>query len=278
VPSGSVRGDQDDARESLSVGTSRRSILKKAAVGAGVVWVAPIVLSSTPAFAVGSTCGTVRTFSWPNNPPGGDGSSANFSNWNAGASNGGANAVSITGSFVGGGGISRYDTSVNTIGGTATNFQISKDNAAVNATAVLTLVFSTAVLGLDFTLLDVDKSTTSNSHYSDEVTVTALTSGNTPVFPTTTQLGVPAGGGGAATPLDVTGTYPTFRGIGSANDATTNSNVRLIFPTTNGAGVKTLTITYKSAQAYVCSGADCVANPTNPSTTQWAAISAIKWC
>jgi hypothetical protein len=250
-------------------------MLKKAAVGAGVVWAAPMVLSSTPAFAAGSTCATPRTFAWPNNPPGGDGSSNNFNNWNAGGSGGGA---TISGSFVGGGGISRYDTSVNTIGGTGTNFQITKDNAALNATAVLTLVFSAPVLRLDFTLLDVDKSTTNGSHYSDEVTVNAVTAANAAVLPTTVELGVPAGGGtAAAAPLDVTGTYPTFRGTASAGDTTTASNVRLVFPAT-GAGIKTLTITYRSTQAYVCATRDCITGATNPSTLQWIALSTMKWC
>ena len=253
----------------------RRRFLQAGLAGAavGAAWTAPSILTLDTAGAVGSACGAPQSFDWGQpgftNMPG---TTNNQTGWNAGSSTGG---VGISVSFTNGAGTTgttAREPNIQEIGDATNNFQIQKDGAAHNTSVTLTIEFSVVVFGLDFTLLDIDRDSTSGSHYWDRMTVNAQRANNTAVNPTNTYLGVPVGGTVAASPLRVTGTYPTFDGLTSAGDATTNSNVRLVYPNTVGNGIKRITLTYTSLTPSGCGGG-CA-----DSTTQWAGISRLAFC
>ena len=73
----------------------------------------------------------------------------------------------------------------------------------------------------------------------------------------------------------MTGSYPTFTGTATAADGGAAANVAIVYPTT-GSGIKTLTLTYISAQAEVCGFFGCTNNSS--STTQRVGISGFTFC
>ena len=158
-------------------GTSRRTLLKQAAAGTAIVWATPAIFS-TAAHALGSSCQQPQTFTWTNNTPtGGTGALVNA---NAGNSVTAGTAVNVRLDLPAGGSIVNRQTNDGVVGGTGNNFILEKSGAATGASIVLTITFSLPVLGLTFSLLDVDKDTVEHSRFTDRITVAALTTSTPP--------------------------------------------------------------------------------------------------
>ena len=199
----------------------RRSALKKAGVGIGLAWTAPVILS-LPARAAGS-CLTPGAVSWSSTIVTDTGGAAPFLTF----------SLDSTGMTTGTAILSNSNFA--SLGGTTSFVSINMSGQSVGDTAVLTLLFDGPVSNLTFSLLDLD---VGGADPSDVVNNTW------------TDQAVLGDGGGTVTStphISVTeGPTQTYTGLFVDPSGVTNAdgNVDLVF---SGASVTTVTITYVAA-------------------------------
>jgi len=226
--------------ESDIEGHPRRRFLQQAAVGgavAGAMWVTPQVLSTVPAFAVGSACTTASNVNWSSNPPFAQftpGKATLASGWNVGTFGGttvGFTMADPAGRLIygPGGTFPQYDTGVQPTtsdNGFTGFFSMLMNNAAQNDTATLTITFSKKVKTLAFTIIDLTIGGGAGNGYIDQVVLTAYNNYNN-VGGTQAKVPIVATSGGTVTVANNTpGTNDvTATGTATPNGATTTRNL-----------------------------------------------------
>lgn len=238
----------------------RRSALKKVGVAGAIAWMAPTVISLHTPAAAASCPGGVVDWVTGGFSAGQPGALANYP-WTVGTYNG----TTVTFSWQNGtapavlfGGTGTGAQPAVTLGGITGVFQIRKNSAAHNGSAILWIAFSPAAVNLAFTIMDIDLDTSGSSNYTDEVRITPFTN---PTGPTRTE--------GTFTPLGTTTLSPSTPD--TANEATYTGTVPVASSSPDGSlgvsipgPVSRVRIRYRSTQS-------------GTGTNQWIGISNIAW-
>ena len=228
----------------------RRAFLARAGAGAavgGLVWVAPSILTIDAAaaascvgntglvwnnFATGSTAGVFAT-----------GSGANLVNVTVSTTNpNGAGTSGGTGSLG-----NNFSVIANQIGGnTGKAWYMQMRATAVNNHMTTTFTFSKAVVGLTFTIYDIDRvNNPGNTVWTDRVIITGVKSGGGAAAVTASK---PAG-----STVDIaTGTTATsahYTGTGNTNISPASTNGNGVATFTDAVGVTSVTIDYIAPDA-----------------------------
>jgi len=242
--------DQDHPSADLVKPHDRRAFLTRAGAGAavgGLVWVAPSILTLDAAAA--ASCVGNTGLVWNNFATG-----AGAGVFATGA---GANLVNVTvtttnpngvGSSGGGGSLgNNFSVIANQIGGNAGKaWYMQMMATAAGNHMTTTFTFSKAVVGLTFSIYDIDRVLNAgNTVWTDRVIITGVKSGGGAAALTATK---PAG----STVDIVTGTTATsghYTGTGNVNIAPTSSNGNGIATFTDAGGVTSVTIDYIAPDA-----------------------------
>ena len=255
-------------------GHPRRRFLQQAAVGgavAGAMWVTPQVLSTVPAFAVGTACTTSSSVNWTSFAQFTPGKATLTSGWNLGTFGGTAvgflmadpNGRLVYGP---GGTYPQYDTGVqpttHDVGFTGF-FSMLMNNAALNDTATLTITFSRKVKTLAFTIIDLTVGGGAANGYIDQVVLTAYNNYNN-VGGTQTTVPITATPASGAVTVTTAGNVVTATGTAipcGANCTNNNLGVSIAGP------LDALVINYRQAK-----------NVTSPNGTfQYVGLTNLGW-
>jgi hypothetical protein len=205
--------------------SSRRTFLTRSAAGAaagGVLWVAPAVLTVDAAAA--ASCVGNTGLVWSNYATGAGSTSGTGTGTGVFATGSGANLVNVTVSTTnpdsvassgGGGSLGNCFTVIaNQIGGNSGKAWYMQMHAtAVGQGLTTTFAFSKAVVGLSFSIYDIDRVNNGGTLiWTDKVVITGVKNGGGAASATAAKPGT-----STVALTGTPGTSPTYTGTGSAN-------------------------------------------------------------